>query len=428
MSIEAARPIVALSAVAWLAFGLVLRNSSKRVAIAVVGVLWSLVGILAIDLLASKFDWWHYVGEAPRFGETPVDVLLVWAILWGGLPLVVMDIVRPLVTGAAFLVIDLIVVPQLSSVVLVGSGWWIGELVLVAVIAIPGLHLVRWMQTGQRLAARTAMLVGLFTAFTLWIAPFLGSELTGVPVHSPWSGRGWMIWLQAIAIPAILGVAAVDELARRGGGTPYPWDPPKRVVASGPYAYVTNPMQLSMVLMLPVLAVALWHWPTLVASAVVMAFAVGVAHPHEELQLQERWGSEWVDYRDRHRAWIPRWRPQFPSGTTATLYVDFDCGTCMELASWLTAKEPVALRIMPATMFPGPALHRVTYQSGDIERDGVHAVATALEHLNFGWAFVGWFLRMPGIRQLAELISDVSGNTAHKAGIEACAPVEHTHG
>lgn len=36
----------------------------------------------------------------------------------------------------------------------------------------------------------------------------------------------------------------------RGGGTPVPCDPPKRLVSTGPYAYIGNPMQTAMALIL----------------------------------------------------------------------------------------------------------------------------------------------------------------------------------
>ena len=50
--------------------------------------------------------------------------------------------------------------------------------------------------------------------------------------------------------PALLGLAAVQEFAVRGSGTPVPFDPPKRLVTTGPYAYVRNPMQLSAALVM----------------------------------------------------------------------------------------------------------------------------------------------------------------------------------
>ena len=53
----------------------------------------------------------------------------------------------------------------------------------------------------------------------------------------------------------MLGLSAVQEFVTRGRGTPIPFDPPRHIVTTGVYAYVANPMQLSAVLFLFLLAV-----------------------------------------------------------------------------------------------------------------------------------------------------------------------------
>jgi protein-S-isoprenylcysteine O-methyltransferase Ste14 len=62
----------------------------------------------------------------------------------------------------------------------------------------------------------------------------------------------WQISLivQVLAVPALLGLTAMQEFVLRGRGTPVPFDPPRRLVTTGIYAYVRNPMQLSAVLLL----------------------------------------------------------------------------------------------------------------------------------------------------------------------------------
>lgn len=46
----------------------------------------------------------------------------------------------------------------------------------------------------------------------------------------------------------------MTEFVARGNGTPYPWDLPEQLVTTGPYAYLANPMQVSAVLILRLLA------------------------------------------------------------------------------------------------------------------------------------------------------------------------------
>ena len=116
------------------------------------------------------------------------------------------------------------------------------------------------------------------------------------------------------AVPVIAAGAAlyawcVWNFATVGGGTPGPWDAPRRVVAAGPYRWVRNPIYLAALLI--VLGEAwLFLSPQLVAYAAVMAvtfhlFITG----YEERTLDRRFGRAYQDY----LATVPRWIPRHPS-------------------------------------------------------------------------------------------------------------------
>ena len=91
-----------------------------------------------------------------------------------------------------------------------------------------------------------------------------------------------------------------------GGGTPGPWDAPRRVVARGPYRWVRNPIYLAALLV--VLGEAwLFTSPRLLAYAAVMAacfhlFVTG----YEERTLARRFGPAYLEYRRAVPRWIPR--------------------------------------------------------------------------------------------------------------------------
>src|SRR3989442_8445604 len=53
---------------------------------------------------------------------------------------------------------------------------------------------------------------------------------------------GWIV----IAAGAAIALPCVWQFAWRGLGTPAPFDPPRRLVISGPYRFVRNPMYLGM--------------------------------------------------------------------------------------------------------------------------------------------------------------------------------------
>jgi protein-S-isoprenylcysteine O-methyltransferase Ste14 len=93
------------------------------------------------------------------------------------------------------------------------------------------------------------------------------------------------------------------NFARVGRGTPGLWDAPSRVVATGPYRWVRNPIYVSALLIVSGEA-ALFGSLRLLAYAGAMAvffhlFVTG----YEERALRRRFGSSYLEYR---RA-VPRW-------------------------------------------------------------------------------------------------------------------------
>ena len=166
---------------------------------------------------------------------------------------------------------------------------------------------------------RTLSLVVRNVVFTL-VVPGLGA------VWLPWrllAGDGGapasVAW---VAVPVIAAGAALYfwcawNFAAVGGGTPGPWDAPRRLVARGPYRWVRNPIYLGALLV--VLGEAwLFASPRLLAYAGVMAvcfhlFVTG----YEERTLARRFGRAYLEYRRAVPRWIPR-RPAYPAGGATT--------------------------------------------------------------------------------------------------------------
>ena len=94
-------------------------------------------------------------------------------------------------------------------------------------------------------------------------------------------------------------------------GTPAPFDPPRRLVISGLYRWVRNPMYLGMGVVLLGEAVT---FARLTITMLVMAaigwcatslFIVGF----EEPVLRAKFGEDYTEYCRHVRRWIPRLRP-----------------------------------------------------------------------------------------------------------------------
>ena len=91
-----------------------------------------------------------------------------------------------------------------------------------------------------------------------------------------------------------------------GKGTPAPFDAPRKVVVTGPYRYVRNPMYLGA--MLIILGVGLMlRSPSAVGVAI---FFITLAHvfvvAYEEPALRAQFGESYSDYKQSVNRWLPR--------------------------------------------------------------------------------------------------------------------------
>ncbi len=118
-----------------------------------------------------------------------------------------------------------------------------------------------------------------------------------------WMGLALVVLGGALAIWCILTFAIV------GKGTPAPFDPPRKLVAAGPYRWIRNPMYAGA-------GTALCGAALFYQSAALVAFAAGffvVTHLfvvlYEEPKLERTFGARYADYRNA----VPRWRPKWRS-------------------------------------------------------------------------------------------------------------------
>jgi protein-S-isoprenylcysteine O-methyltransferase Ste14 len=311
------------------------------------------------------------------------------------------------------LAFDLILMPAAAPVLRLGPMWLVGEVVALAAGLVPGLLLARMTMRDERLPERAVLQVIAFSGLTLFVLPAIVAEATGAFWIQAFERPVWQLSLiaQGLAIPAIIGLSAVQEFVIRGGGTPVPYDAPKRLVTTGIYAYVRNPMQLSAVLLLCLLGLAFQNvW---LAGAGIMAhiYSAGLAGWDEDDDLNKRFGSAWTTYRRGVRTWWPRVRPWHRDNRPDQLYIAESCGMCSEVACWFRRHGARGLEIVPAEHHPLRALTRITYESSDgvYTASGIEAVARALEHVHIGWALIACVLRLPVVRPLTQIIVDASG-------------------
>jgi protein-S-isoprenylcysteine O-methyltransferase Ste14 len=104
----------------------------------------------------------------------------------------------------------------------------------------------------------------------------------------------------AVALWCIIAFAVI------GKGTPAPFDPPRRLVDSGPYRYVRNPMYLGGALALGGAAV---YYRSMPLAGYLLLFAVAThcfVVWYEEPTLSRLFGGDYQAYRSRVHRWLPR--------------------------------------------------------------------------------------------------------------------------
>ena len=385
---------------------------------------WNVATLVPLQLAAERLGWWNFsAGTGDRI-PFPVELIIGWAVAWGALPVLLRPRPRIVMLFAAALIADVLLMPSLSPVLVLGDRWIIGEAVALSSCLIPGALLGWWMSDDRRTGCRATLQVLTFALLAGVLLPALIVSLTTSGPIVLDTGPA-MLLPQLTMLVALPGLSAVQEFVERGRGTPIPFDPPKRLVTSGVYAYVANPMQLSMTLCYLAVAMMLHSWWVALAAAMSVIYSEGIARWDEDHDLVAGAGRAWPEYRRAVRRWLPRWKPlsrEAAGEMAARLYIDSDCPQCTQLGGWLLARSPVGMSIEPARSYPGPALERITYDPGDgsPHQRGVAAVARALEHLSLGWALVGMLARLPVLVNALQFLTDASGGEPRTTDQPAC--------
>lgn len=387
------------------------RRPNRRLAgAALLSFLAAFVGIGAANAIALIAGWWSYEVPHGLFLGVPLDLWLGWAVLWGPVPLLVRQRLPVWVVVLSCGWLDVLLMPQLDGLVHLGGFRLYGELLALVLGVLPAVLLGRWTAERRRLTGRVLLQLATFTGLVVWLLPSAvmtqGDGEWGYLASDP-------VWrvsvvVQLMALAAVPALAAMVEFAVRGRGTPYPWDPPGKLVTTGPYAYVANPMQLSAVLMLGLLAVGTHSWSLAGATVGAVAFSRFVADPHERGELAARLGEQWEAYDSQVRPWIFR-RTPYQAGS-ATLYLSETCPICRQTRDLVESTKPAQLNFSPAEGCTVAGLRRALYVGPDgLQASGLAAVARGLEHSGPGWAYLGWLARLPVLRQLLQLLIDGMG-------------------
>ncbi|HUG42409.1 MAG TPA: isoprenylcysteine carboxylmethyltransferase family protein [Longimicrobiales bacterium] len=144
----------------------------------------------------------------------------------------------------------------------------------------------------------------LFVALLLVLLPARVLEWSGVSRPEPWgaaqaAGAAITVLGAAVAVWCVLAFALV------GRGTPAPFDPPRRLVVSGPYRFVRNPMYIGAGLALAGASLFYGSAALLGYTALLGLVTHLFVTRYEEPTLSRTFGAEYTAYRSRVRRWRP---------------------------------------------------------------------------------------------------------------------------
>ena len=147
----------------------------------------------------------------------------------------------------------------------------------------------------------------IFRALAAFVA-LPGLVAIAIPVAIGMSANRPVRQVVFAAIPLCLGTAlllwCVREFYTAGRGTLAPWDPPRHLVMTGPYAVSRNPMYIGVVAIL-IGWCLLWDSRTLIIYTVSLAIGFHLrVLLFEEPWAARQFGAEWQSYRARVSRWL----------------------------------------------------------------------------------------------------------------------------
>ncbi len=154
-------------------------------------------------------------------------------------------------------------------------------------------------------AAKTIIQTACIWILALVVIPFAVLDAFG---SLAWPNTG--VWLFAglslFACLGLLGLLSGYIMVRDGGGTPLPLDQTNKLVVTGPYRLVRNPMVIAGIGQGVAVAVMFQSIPLLIYSLLGALIWQLVVRPIEERDMVKRFGKPYLIYRQQVSCWIPR--------------------------------------------------------------------------------------------------------------------------
>jgi protein-S-isoprenylcysteine O-methyltransferase Ste14 len=296
------------------------------------------VGVL-LDTLIVRLGFWVYRPMEFSLAGVPLDLHVNWALIWGFVMVWLFARLHIRWRQPRFIALylslwvlftvafDLSVSGYSLFLKRVSPLWWLVDAIFLFVV----LGSTLWVYHSILFPARSPLLcrwscrVRSFLYVSSLAYVFYGYLPSVVlSLTSGW-GASPLLGLEdprvlglALLPPLFLGTWATLIFTDQGAGTPLPLDPPLRLVTSGPYAFVRNPMQIAG-MMLAVLLVLYYPTKFMLFYVADMALtSVVLINLFEHSQMQQMFSRSYESYSSQVRNWVPRLTRYSSSGTEAS--------------------------------------------------------------------------------------------------------------
>jgi protein-S-isoprenylcysteine O-methyltransferase Ste14 len=382
------------------------KPNQREATAAMVAFLWLIPALLLLNMTARAQGWWSFDVAARQLEYFPIDVWIGWAFWWGPVAVLALRYLRPLTIGAIFVAIDLVSMPLLRPLVVLGDAWLIGEVAAVVLCLAPALLAGILTRDDRQPQWRAVLHAFGWGGYLMLVIPasVLTYEGRAYSELLHWPGSVADGFLAGAALLLLfIGIAATAEFATVGEGTPIPFDPPKRVVSTGPYAFVANPMQIISALLVLLIAINARSWGLAFIAVMFALFDAVYAHWYNEAHIAQAMPGEWSRFEQGVPAWGMRWRPYVEGEAEVAISRDGPARWIWERV-WRRVYRGHAVRERLLEPHDGLRL-RYRRPAAGVDATGVMAAARVLEHGPLPFAMLGWLMRFAGIGAVLQIVA-----------------------
>lgn len=390
---------------------LVCKPSPREATAAMVAFLWQLQALVAINLMANFFGWWTFNTGTNSFSGLPIDVWIGWSLWWGPVVVFLNRWINIALIAAVSVAIDVATMPLLEPLVTLGHYWLIGDGVAITFGLVAGLLAAKLTREDRYPRRRANFHVLGWGGYMCLVLPLAALMYEAQPLSALYRWPNGPIDFVIVGIGALLlfvGICATAEFARSGDGTPIPYDPPKRVVKSGPYAFNANPMQIISAAFMAMLALYAQSYAIAFIAMMFLVFDGIYAAHYNRVHIAHAMPVEWSNYRGHVADWLVRWRPYVEGEAIVTIAPSGPARRIWpRVWPWLSTKLHGAIAVREHERLGNGRLTYTNQHTG-IEATGTKAFGHILEHGSLPFAVIGWLIRFPylggGLQRLSALI------------------------